>query len=74
MGFPGGAVVKNLPPNAGDTRDMGLIPGSESFPGIGNGNPPVFLPEKNPMDKRAWQATVHWVAKSQHTYTQINIH
>ena len=44
-------MVKNLPTNAGDTRDVGLIPGSESFPGIGNGNPPVFLPEKIPRTK-----------------------
>ena len=39
MGFPGGTVVKNLPANAGDTRDAGLIPGSGRFPGEGNGNP-----------------------------------
>ena len=43
MGFPGGTVVKNLPANAGDTRDAGLIPGLGRSPGIGNGNP-VFLP------------------------------
>ena len=36
---PGGAVVKNLPTIAGDTRDMGLIPGSGRAPGVGNGNP-----------------------------------
>ena len=39
MGFPGGTVVKNLPANAGDTRDAGLIPGLGRSPGIGNGNP-----------------------------------
>ena len=38
-GFPGGTVVKNLPANAGDARDMGLIPGSGRSPGVGNGNP-----------------------------------
>ena len=37
--FPGGAVVKNLPANAGDKRDIGLIPGSGRSPGEGNGNP-----------------------------------
>ena len=37
-GFLGGSVVKNLPANAGDSRDAGLIPGSERFPGEGNGN------------------------------------
>ena len=36
---PGGAVVKNPPPNAGDTRDVNLIPGSERSPRVGNGNP-----------------------------------
>ena len=39
LGFPGGAVVKNLPANAGDTRDAGSIPGSRRSPGEGNGNP-----------------------------------
>ena len=44
VGFPGGAAVKNLPANAGDTGDAGWIPGSRRSPGEGNGNPPVFLP------------------------------
>ena len=35
-GFPHGFVVKNLPANAGDTRDLGLIPGSGRSPGVGN--------------------------------------
>ena len=38
-GFPGGAVVKNLPANARDARDMGSVPGSRRFPGGRNGNP-----------------------------------
>ena len=38
-GFPGGAVVKNLPANAGDTVDMGLLPELGRSPGEGNGNP-----------------------------------
>ena len=37
--FPGGAVVKNPPANAGDARDAGLTPGSGRSPGEGNGNP-----------------------------------
>ena len=40
MGFPGGAVVKNSPANAGDTRDLGSIPGLGRSPGGGNDNPP----------------------------------
>ena len=38
-GFPGAAVVKNLPADVGNARDVGLIPGSERSPGEGNGNP-----------------------------------
>ena len=39
VGFPGGAVIKNLSTNAGEGRDAGLTPGSESSPGVENGNP-----------------------------------
>ena len=39
QGFSDGAVVKNLLNSAGDTRDVGSIPGSGRFPGVGNGNP-----------------------------------
>ena len=58
-------VEKNLPVNAGDS---GSIPALERCPGEGNGNPLQFSCLENPMGKRAWQATVHGVAKSQ---TQI---
>ena len=54
QGFPGGSVVKNLPANAGDTRDMGLISGSRRFPGEGNGSPLQWSCLENPMDRRAW--------------------
>ena len=37
-------VIKNLPANARDVRDVGSIPGSERYPGGGHGNPGVFLP------------------------------
>ena len=60
-GFPGGAVVKNLPANAGD---MGLILGSGRSPGEGNGNPLQYFCLENSMDGGAWRATVHEVAKS----------
>ena len=39
LGFPGDAVIKNPPANAGDTKDEGSIPGLGRFPGVGNGNP-----------------------------------
>jgi len=56
--------VKNPPANAGNTGDKGLIPGSGRSPGGGNGNPLQYSCLENPMDRRAWQATVHGVAKS----------
>ena len=60
-GFPGGSVVKNLPANAGD---LGLIPRSERSPGGGNGNPLQYSCLESPMDRGAWQATVHGLTKS----------
>ena len=56
-------VVKNLPANVGDPRDVGSIPGSERSPGGGNGNPVQCSCLGNPMDKGDWQATVHGVSK-----------
>ena len=58
-------VVKNPPANAGDARDMGSIPGLRRFPGGGHGNPLQYFCLENPKDRRAWQATVHGVTKSQ---------
>ena len=55
-------VVKNLPANAGDIRDLGLIPGSGISPGGGHGNPLQYSCLQNPMDRKAWQAMVHGVA------------
>ena len=56
-------VVRKLPASAGDIRDLGLIPGSGRFPGGGHGNPLQYSCLENPMDRGAWQATVHRVAK-----------
>ena len=58
-------MVKNPPANAGDIRDMGLISWSGVSPGENNGNPLQYSGLRNPMDRVAWQATVHRVAKSQ---------
>jgi len=60
-GFPGGSVVKNPPVSVGDA---GSIPGSGRSPGEGNGNPLQYSYPGNPMDRGAWPATVHRVAKS----------
>ena len=64
-GFPGGAVVKNPPANAGDARDGGSIPGWGRSPKVGNGNPLQYSCLENPLDRGAWWATVYRVAKSQ---------
>ena len=55
-------VVKNLPANAGDTRNMGSMPGSGRSPREGNGSPLQYSFLENPMDRGIWQATVHGVA------------
>ena len=65
MSLPDGSAVKNLPANAGDTGDAGLIPGLGRSPGEGNGNPLQYSCLENPLDREAWQATVHGVTKSQ---------
>ena len=64
MGFPGDSVVKNPPANAGDIRDARLIPESGRSLGKGNGNPLQYACLENPMDREAWQATVHVVKKN----------
>ena len=58
-------VVKNLPANAGDIREGGLIPGMGRSPGGGHGKPLQYSCLENPMDRAAWQAAAHEVAKSQ---------
>ena len=58
-GFPGGSVIKNPSVNAG------LISGLGRSPGGRNGNPIQYSCLENPMDTRAWCATIHGVAKNQ---------
>ena len=58
-------VVKNLPANAGDIRDSGLIPESGGSPGEGNGSPLLYSRLENPMDGGVWRATVHTAADGQ---------
>ena len=53
MGIPCSAVVKNLPPNAGDTRDTGSIPGSGRSPGVGNGSPLQYFCLGKPHGQRS---------------------
>ena len=60
-------VVKNLPPNAGEERDLGLIPGSGRSSGGGHGNLLQCSYLENSMDSGAWQDTVHGVSESDTT-------
>ena len=67
-------VVKNLPANAGDIRDVGSVPGSGRSSGEGNGNPLQYSCLENPMDRGAWQATVLGVSKSQTQLKRLSTH
>ena len=60
--FPGGSDSKESTCNAGD---LGLNPGSVRSPGEGNSYPFQYSFLENSMDRGAWRATVHWIAKSQ---------
>ena len=62
-GLPGGSVEKNLPANAGDAGDTGLVSGSGRSPGGGNGNPLQYSCLGNSMDREAWWAPAHEVTK-----------
>ena len=68
-GFQVVLVVKNPPAKAGDIRDAGFIPWSGKSPGGGHGTPIQYSCLENPMERRAWQPTLHWVKKS---WTQLS--
>ena len=57
-------MVKNLPANEGDVRDLGSVPELGRSPGEGHGNPLQYSCLENPTGRRAWQAVVHWVLES----------
>ena len=67
-------VVKNLPANAGDIRDSGSIPESGRSPGKGNSNPLQYSCLENPMDRGAWWAIAHRVAKSRTRLKKLSRH
>ena len=67
-------LIKNLPANAGDGRDMGLIPGSGRSPGGGHGYSLQCSFLENPMDRGAWWASVHRVAQSWTRLKWLSIH
>ena len=67
-------MVKNLPANAEDIRDVSLIPGPGRSPGGGHGNPLQYSCLENPMVRGTWWATVHKVAKSQTQLKRLSTH
>ena len=73
-GFPGGASGKEPICQCRNVRDMDLIPGSGRSPGGGHGNPLQYSCLEDPMDRGAWRATVHGVAKSQTRLKRLSTH
>ena len=69
--LPGDSVVKRLPASAGDSGDMGLIPGWGRSPGGENGNPLQYSCLEYPVDRGAWRHIVHGVAKSWTQHTRV---
>ena len=65
-------VVKNMPANSEDVRDVGSISGSGRSPGEGHDNPLQYFCLENPMDKEAWWTTVHGVSQSQTQLKQLS--
>ena len=74
MGSQVALVVKNPPANARDTRDMGSVSGSGRTSGGGHGNPLQYSCLENPMDRGAWRATVHRVARVRHDGSDLAQH
>ena len=68
LGFPGGSAVKRICPQC-SAGDVHIVPGLGKSPGEENGNPLQYYCLGNPMDRGAWQATVHGVTKN---WTQLS--
>ena len=71
LGLPGGSDGKESACNLGD---LGSIPGLGRSPGGGHSNPLQCSCLENPMDRRAWRATVHAVTKELDTTEQLSLH
>ena len=67
-------MVKNLPPDTGDVRDIDLIPGSGRSSGGRHGNPHQYSYQENPMDRRVWWASAHSVTNSQTRLKQLSMY
>ena len=59
-------MVKNLPSNGGDTKDVGSISGLGKSPGEGDGSPLQYSCLDNPLDRGAWQATLQGSQRVRH--------
>ena len=67
-------MVKNLPANVEDLKDVDSVSEGGRSPGVGNSNPLQYSCLENPMDREAWKPTVHWVAKSQTGLKRLIMH
>ena len=67
-------VVKNPLVSAGDIRDAGSITGLGRSPGVGHGNPFLYSCLENSMERRAWLAMDHRVAKSRTQWKRLSVH
>ena len=74
LSFPGGSVGKNTPANAGVMGDAGSIPGWGRSAGEGNGNQLQYSCLENSMDRGAWRAAIHGVAKNQTQLSDTRAH
>ena len=74
ISLEGALVVKNPSVREGDIRDVGSVPGLGRSPGEGNGDPLQYSCLENPMDRGAWWAMVHRVAKSWTQLKQLSMH
>ena len=67
-------MIKNTPTNEGDLRDASLVPGSGGSPGEERGSPLQYSCLETPMDRGAWRAVVHRVAKSWTPLKRLSLH
>ena len=74
LGFPGGTVIKSLPADAGDARDVGSIPVLGRSPGVGNGKPLQCSCLGNPIDRRAWWAVSMGSKRVRHSWATEHAH
>ena len=67
-------LVKNMPADAGDIRDMGSVPGSGRSLGGGHGNPLQYSRLENPVDRGAWRVPIHGVAQNWTQVKRLTVH